>query len=268
MELSEFERLAKHFAELPTTGNIEDIIKIQNVMRSAGRAFFNSITKKKVHLGNVPSWLKKEPKKNKIKSNDRYTTVWCWDLYWWCGVAWLIKNKFDSGIYYSPLIKKIRYNKNLLGYSLKKYLIKKKQLPKEKYSIVCYDLIKASETTCLYLASLTTSEKKKIRVSPGQTTDSRPINKRFTFRPGQVLFNGKELNIRGEITLEIMKTLVKKFDNVIPFQELDENSKNIEASEKIRAAICRINKKLKSSNIPMVVENRYGVGYKMCSLTR
>ena len=150
MEQSVFERLAKQFSELCNNDTEVGITATQNVMRAAGRAFFDAISSDKINLGEIPSWFKAKPVKVK-KNNDRRLVSW--DLYWWCVVAWLIKKKPNSGIFRSPSVKHMKFRKSLLGYSLNKYL--KKQLPREKHRKVCYRLAKASETACLYLANST-----------------------------------------------------------------------------------------------------------------
>jgi hypothetical protein len=270
MGLPEFDRLATQFSKLHFTGEKAEIAEIQAVMRAAGRALYAAISSKKIYLGETPSWLKRKPKKSRRKSNGVSRTVFSWDLYWWCAVAWLIRQKLDSGIIYSPRIKRIRFRKDLLGCSLRRYLVDKKGLPTKKWRQICYSLAKASETACLYLAGLTAAEGMQTPkpVSQRRTAESQPIKKRFAIRHGQILFDGKDLNIRVGTTLEIMKMLVNQFDNVVPFRTLDEYSKECEASDKIRTAISRIRKKLKSVKIQAVIENRYGEGYIMHSSTR
>jgi len=107
--------------------------------------------------------------------------------------------------------------------------------------------------------------KRRLKKKPQESTD---IAKRFTFRPGQVLFDGHDLNVRTGTTLDIIKALVDEFGHVVPFQTLDGNSLQKEASEKIRTAIGRLRKSLKSAKIPAVIENRKGEGYRMRPSTK
>ncbi len=97
---------------------------------------------------------------------------------------------------------------------------------------------------------------------------SRPIDKRFIFGPGQVSFDGRDLNVGTGAALDIAKALIENFGHVVPFQKLDENSPKREASEKIRTAIRRLRKTIKSAGIPVVIENRKAEGYLMFESTR
>jgi len=115
---------------------------------------------------------------------------------------------------------------------------------------------------------LSLEEQKDKRRSKKKIQKSKSIGKRFTFRSGQVLFDGHDLNVGTGATLEILKALVKNFNYVMPFQKLDENSSAKEASEKIRTAIGRLRKTLESAKIPVVIENRKGEGYLMLPSTK
>jgi len=105
-------------------------------------------------------------------------------------------------------------------------------------------------------------DKRRLKKKP------RPINERLTFRPGQVLFDGRDLNVGTGAALEILETLVRNFGNLVPFQTLDGNSPQKEASEKIRTAIGRIRRIIKSAKIPVVIDNRKGEGYLMRPSTK
>jgi len=108
-------------------------------------------------------------------------------------------------------------------------------------------------------------DKRRLKKTPPK---SRPVAKRFTLRQGQVLFDGRDLNIGTGAALDIAKALIENFGRVVPFQEFDENSPEREASEKIRTAIRRLRKTTKSAGIPVVIENRKAEGYLMLPSTR
>jgi hypothetical protein len=95
-----------------------------------------------------------------------------------------------------------------------------------------------------------------------------PIDKRFTFGPGQVSFDGRDLNVGTGAVIDIARALVENFGHVVPFQQFDENSLEKEASEKIRSAIRRLRKTIKSASIPVVIENRKGEGYLILPSTK
>jgi len=90
----------------------------------------------------------------------------------------------------------------------------------------------------------------------------RSLAERFTFRPGQVLFDGGDLNIRTGIHQETLKKLVENFGKVVQFRELDSQSKECEASVELRGEIRYLREKLKK--LPVKIENRRGEGYMMC----
>lgn len=109
---------------------------------------------------------------------------------------------------------------------------------------------------------------KNKRSSKKKTKKPKSIKERFTFRSGQVLFDSSDLNVGTGTTLKIMKALVKNFGYVVPHKKLDKNSLEKEASEKIRAAIVRLRKTIKSKKIPVVIEKRKNEGYLMLELKR
>jgi len=111
-------------------------------------------------------------------------------------------------------------------------------------------------------AAVKQDEKDPLRKEP------KPIEKRFTFRPGQVLFDDHDLNVGTGAALEIIRALVEDFGRVVPFQKLDEISPENEASEKIRTAIGRLQKTINSAKIPVVIKNRKAEGYLMLPSTR
>ncbi len=114
----------------------------------------------------------------------------------------------------------------------------------------------------------TAAKQKDKHRSKEKPKKSRPTDRRFTFEPGQVLFDGRDLNVGTGAALDIAKALIENFGHVVPFQELDENSLEREASEKIRTAIRRLRKTTKSARIPVIIENRKAEGYLMLPSTR
>lgn len=112
----------------------------------------------------------------------------------------------------------------------------------------------------------TTKKQKSKSSSKKAYQNSISIKERFTFRPGQALFDNSDLKIGTGAALEILEILVKDFGYVVPFQKLDKNSLNKGASEKIRTAIGRIRKIIESAKIPVVIENRKNEGYIMLKL--
>jgi hypothetical protein len=115
---------------------------------------------------------------------------------------------------------------------------------------------------------LSVEKQKDERRSKKKPRKPKPINERLTFGQGQVLFDGRDLNVGTGAALDITKALIEDFGQVVPFQTLDGNSPQKEASEKIRTAIGRIRRIIKSAKIPVVVDNRKGEGYLMRPSTK
>ncbi len=114
----------------------------------------------------------------------------------------------------------------------------------------------------------TASKQKDKRSSKKKVKKSRPIKERFIFRHGQLLFDSRDLNVGTGAALDIAKALIEKFGHVVSFQELDGYSSEKEATEKIRTAIGRLRRTIKSAKIPVVIENRKAEGYLMLESTR
>ncbi len=111
-------------------------------------------------------------------------------------------------------------------------------------------------------------KQKDKRSSKKETKKPKPIKERFTFRPGQVLFDVRDLNVGTGAVIDIAKALVENFGHVVPFKKLDKNSLDKEASEKIRTAIRRFRKTIKSAKIPVVIKNRKNEGYLILQSTQ
>jgi len=93
-----------------------------------------------------------------------------------------------------------------------------------------------------------------------QQQQIEPIAKlRFECRPGQVLFDGKDLKVKTGLAQEVLTKLHENYNKVVKFSDLEIGSSGNEASVQLRDAISHINKKLK--DLPFSVENRRGIGY-------
>ncbi|MCX5632803.1 MAG: terpene cyclase/mutase family protein [Phycisphaerae bacterium] len=91
--------------------------------------------------------------------------------------------------------------------------------------------------------------------------DESSIKESFTFRLGQVLFAGKDLNIKTGMAQDILKILVENFGFVIPFKKLVVQSTDFEADVALRGVISYLRTKLK--RLPIKIENRKQSGYIM-----
>ncbi len=99
------------------------------------------------------------------------------------------------------------------------------------------------------------------KVFIAEAPSDKPLPERFTFAPGQAMFDGRDLGMGTGAALDVLRELVENFGKVVAFKQLDENSSKYEASEKLRTAIGRIRKKLKTQTIPAKIDNRMREGY-------
>jgi hypothetical protein len=114
----------------------------------------------------------------------------------------------------------------------------------------------------------TAAKQKDKRNSKKKPKKTKPIKERFTFRPGQVLFDGDDLDVGTGAVLDIAKALIENFGHVVPFKQLDEYSPEKEASEKVRTAIVRLRKTINSAKIPVIIKTRKNIGYLMLESTK
>ncbi len=91
--------------------------------------------------------------------------------------------------------------------------------------------------------------------------DESSIKENFIFRPGQILFAGKDLGIKTGMVQDILKILMDNFGFVVPFKKLVVQSTDFEADVALRGAISYLRTKLKM--LPIKIENRRQSGYIM-----
>jgi hypothetical protein len=211
-------------------------------------------------------------------------------------IADLLQEGIDAGphVFFGSTRTKSDYCKNLIKPLLGKYNIDTllESLPlnsakslKQRYSMLmsCFDATGELLDQGLSLTTVNRyatdlikelrdiaegNERKDKRRSKKKRNKFGPIDKRFVFGPGQVSFDGRDLNVGTGAVLDIAKALIENFGHVVPFQKLDENSLKKEASETIRTAIRRLRKTIKSASIPVVIENRKGEGYLILPSTK
>jgi len=93
--------------------------------------------------------------------------------------------------------------------------------------------------------------------------EPKTIGERFSFLSGQALFDGQSLPVGTGAKLDMLQQLAENFGKVVAFKALDDNSNPTEGSEKIRAAKSRLSSILTAQGLPVVIENRLGIGYIM-----
>lgn len=86
------------------------------------------------------------------------------------------------------------------------------------------------------------------------------VKDKFSFPLGQVLYEGKDLNISTGEALDVLKKLVDKFDSVVPYQDLEPSSVN-SATDTLRGIVRKINRQLELHGIPCLISPKRTFGY-------
>jgi hypothetical protein len=91
--------------------------------------------------------------------------------------------------------------------------------------------------------------------------ESNPVKDRFTFSPGQVCFDNKDLHLPTGLAIDVLRKLVESFGKTVGYRDLDDNSEAKNASEQLRDAKRKIKKALKANKTPCKIETKKGEGY-------
>ena len=161
MDLSVFERLAKRFrqcqAEIKRGKKTSYLM--ERVMEAAGKAFYEAISSKAIDFENIPPWFEEEPKGNAefydSQENMKIMDVYYWDLYWWFVVDWLAENQRGIGIVRPAGIGIYTPERYLKKYHFSIFLSRVCGIRSQGSKATFYDVAKASEDVCSYLAAET-----------------------------------------------------------------------------------------------------------------
>ncbi len=93
-----------------------------------------------------------------------------------------------------------------------------------------------------------------------------PVRERFSFAPGQALFDEEDLSLPSGLPVEVLQKLVDSFGRTVRHQQLHEISKESEASEELRGAVSTIRKRMKDKRIPCQIKSKRSEGYSIQSL--
>lgn len=89
----------------------------------------------------------------------------------------------------------------------------------------------------------------------------KPARDRFSFAPGQVMFDGKDLRLPAGLCVDVVKALLKDFGRAVMHKYPHDESRPSEASPELRTAVATINDKLRAAKAPCRVLNKRGSGY-------
>ena len=110
------------------------------------------------------------------------------------------------------------------------------------------------------------SKKKSKAAEPRRLQDSmtvEDIRKRFEIGHGQILFDGRDLELPTGRCVTVLTALIHFLGRVVPHAQLDSQSMPYEASVEVREAIMKIRSALKTSRVPCRIDNRRGEGYML-----
>jgi hypothetical protein len=83
----------------------------------------------------------------------------------------------------------------------------------------------------------------------------------FAFKPGQVFYDERELDLPVGFTTDVLRKLVGKVGSVVSFKELYSYNPACSADEKLKSAISEIRKALKAESVPFKVISKRTIGY-------
>jgi hypothetical protein len=90
----------------------------------------------------------------------------------------------------------------------------------------------------------------------------QPAEHGFTFKPGQALYKGKDLELPAGFTIDVCRLLVKSMGEVVAYKVLDDGlSTNKEASEILRRAKSKIDASFDKQKVPYLIVTKRCEGY-------
>jgi hypothetical protein len=89
---------------------------------------------------------------------------------------------------------------------------------------------------------------------------ARSMKGRFTFRAGQALFNGKDLDLPSDAPITVLKRLVDDFGRVVPYTDFDPHYTSATPGT-LPKSVTKIRKSFRKKKVPCEIKPRTGVGY-------
>lgn len=83
----------------------------------------------------------------------------------------------------------------------------------------------------------------------------------FELLPGQILYDGHDLNLPTGLCVAVLSRLLERFGRVVVHSELHRQSTDVEASDELRGAIKTIRRALQAAGVPCCIEARRRYGY-------
>lgn len=91
----------------------------------------------------------------------------------------------------------------------------------------------------------------------------KELKDRFTFRPGQALFDGKDLGLPSDAPVTVLKELVGNFGQVIPYTKFDKHYSSATPGT-LPKTVTIIRRALAKQKVPCQIKAKTGVGYLIC----
>ena len=108
--------------------------------------------------------------------------------------------------------------------------------------------------------------KTEIQTDTAKGSGIRATKDRFSLTPGQLLFDGKDLELPTGLAIDVAAKLISHYGAVVPYGDLDDNSIAKEASEQLRKAKSAVVKLFKKHNIPCQIYAKRSEGYVISDL--
>jgi hypothetical protein len=111
--------------------------------------------------------------------------------------------------------------------------------------------------------------KKKRQVQRPKKTKARSsknIKHRFSFAPGQVCFDGKDLRLPTGLAIEVLEKLFEKFGTSVSYRELGSQTSGA-ADDKLRRAVKAVRDSLNAGGVPCQIETKYREGYRISEVS-
>jgi hypothetical protein len=111
--------------------------------------------------------------------------------------------------------------------------------------------------------------KKKRQVQRPKKTKARSsknIKDRFSFAPGQVCFDGKDLGLPTGLAIDVLEKLFEKFGTSVSYRELGSET-SAGADDKLRRAVKAIRDSLNAGGVPCQIETKYREGYRISEVS-
>ncbi len=106
----------------------------------------------------------------------------------------------------------------------------------------------------------------EIQTDAAKGSGIRAKKDRFSVAQGQILFDGKDLELPTGLAIDVATKLISCYGAVVPYGDLDDNSTDGAASEQLRMAKSTVARLFRKHNIPCRIQTKTREGYVISDL--